>query len=278
MNFNFFSKNGEILPITEAVIPVSSIEYAYGFGVYETIRVSNRMIYFLNDHLGRLAESAETIGLEHNFTSINITSYISELIRKNEIQTCNIKILLIGAMNKENAQLFILALNPLYPDRKLYREGADVITYNYVRAFPHAKTLNMLQSYLAYKKAKEAGCYDALLVNNDGNITEGTRTNFFCIKDNTIYTPPESEILLGVTRKAVLKTASVNGYKKIEKNIGVGDIQNYDGAFITSTSSKIMPVKKINDRILKPIPENLLTLMKLYDEFLYHYAFKNTTV
>lgn len=268
MTFNYFSKNGEILPIKEAVTPVSSIEYAYGFGVYETIRLSNGVIYFLKDHLERLEESAQIINLDHNFTPGDITVYISDLISKNNIQTCNLKLLLIGAPRKENAQLFILCLNPLFPDRKLYRDGADFITYNYERAFPHAKTLNMLQSFLAYKKANEAGSYDALLINREGNITEGTRTNFFCIKDKTIYTPPEKDILLGVTRKAILKVALEDGYEIQEKNIKIQDIENYDGAFISSTSSKIIPIKKIDNLALKHYPDTLRNLMNKYSDFL----------
>ena len=176
--------------------------------------------------------------------------------------------LLIGAPSKEEAQLFIICLNPLFLDKKLYRDGATFTTYEYERVFPHAKTLNMLQSYLAYRKAKESGAYDALLINRDGNITEGTRTNFFCIKDQTVYTPFEKDILLGVTRKALLKVARENGYEVLERDIKVDDVANYDGAFISSTSSKIVPIKSIDEQVLKPQSDMLKKLMSLFDDFL----------
>ena len=268
MAFDYFSKNGKILPAEEAVIPLSSIEYSYGFGVYETLRVSNRQIYFLKDHIERLMESAKIIGLEHPFYDGMVEESIGEIIAKNNAETCNIKMLLIGAPIKEEAKLFIICLNPLFPDKKLYRDGATFITYEYERVFPHAKTLNMLQSYLAYRKAKESGAYDALLVNRDGNITEGTRTNFFCIKDKVIYTPLEKDILLGVTRKALLKVARENGYEVLEKDIKVADVIHYDGAFISSTSSKIVPIKSIDEQVLKPQSESLKKLMDLFDDFL----------
>ena len=268
MAFNYFSKNGEILPIEEATIPLSSIEYSYGFGVYETLRVSNRQIYFLKDHTERLMESAKIINLEHPFTEKEIQENISQIITKNNAETCNIKMLLIGSPTKEGAQLFIICLNPLFPDKKLYRDGATLTTYKYERVFPHAKTLNMLQSYLAYRKAKESGAYDALLINGGGYITEGTRTNFFCIKDKIIYTPPEKDILLGVTRKVLLKVAKDNGYEVTEKDIKIDDIAKYDGAFISSTSSKIIPIQKIDTLELNPQPETLKTLMTLFDDFL----------
>jgi len=268
MTFNYFSKNGALLPIEEAAIPLASIEYSYGFGVYESIRVVSGQVYFIADHIERLIESAKIIGLEHSFTEIEIEASVHQLIAKNDVQTCNIKVLLIGAPNKEDAQLFIICLNPLFPDRKLYRDGAAVTSYKYERAFPHAKTLNMLQSYLAYREAKKLGAYDALLINREDYVTEGTRSNFFCIKDKTIYTPPEKDILLGVTRKALLKVAVDNGYKVLEKSIKVEDISEYDGAFISSTPSKIVPIKNIDGQDLRSIPEELKKLMGLFDDFL----------
>jgi len=267
MNFKFFSQNGKILPIEQAVVSLSNIEYNYGFGVYENIRISNGTIYFLKDHTERLFESAKTIGLDHPFNEEFIRNSILELVKDYKSETFNLKILLIGGVIKEKATLNILCLNPLFTDRKFYKEGAELITYNYERAFPHAKTLNMLESYLAYGKAKRSGAYDALLINHEDYILEGTRTNFFCIKDKVIYSPFEKDILLGVMRKVMLKVALENNYQIAEKNIKLDDVKSYDGAFVTSTSAKIIPIKSINEIILN-IPDSLKELMKLLSEFL----------
>jgi len=265
MDFKYFSKNGEILPAEEAVIPLSNIEYQYGFGVYENIRVNDGVPYFLKDHIERLLESARIIGLEHTFDESSLQKSVNELIKKNRAGTYNLKILLIGGMEPV---LFILALNPLFLDKKLYKEGASFITYEYERLYPNAKTLNMLQSYLAYKKAQDAGAYDALLVNSKGCITEGTRINFFCIKDRTLISAPEDEILLGVTRKAVLQVAKDKGFALEEKEILLSTILEGDGAFITSTSSKILPVRSIDGQELKEPSENLRELMDAFNAFL----------
>ncbi len=267
MDFKYFSQNGKILPIKKAVVPLSNIEYAYGFGIYESLRVSNGRVYFIKDHIERLIESAKIIGISHPFSSSFVLNSIKKLIKVTGSESYNLKILLIGASTKEKTILNILCLNPLFPDRKLYHDGADFITYDYERAFPHAKTLNMIKSYLAYSQARKSGAYDALLINRQGFITEGTRTNFFCIKDKIIYSPFEKDILLGVMRKVMLKVAVDNGYKVIEKNIRLEDIKSYEGAFVTSTSSKIMPIKSING-VLLGYPDELKKLMKLLNEFL----------
>ena len=268
MEYKYFSKNGKILPIEEAVIPLSSIEYQYGFGVYETIRVTNGVSRFLSEHLERLAESARIIGLEHLFSTTTIYGSVEKLIEKNNVETCNLKILLIGGKTKEDASLYILALSPLFPDKKLYRDGVHCITYPYERVLPHAKTLNMLGSYLAYRKARMADAYDALLLNRKGSITEGTRTNFFCIKDKTIMSPPEEEILLGVTRKHVLSVARENGFSLEERDITFEELRAFDGAFITSTSSKVMPIRTIDSFTFKEPGEALKELMRKFDDFL----------
>ncbi|KKQ24108.1 MAG: D-amino-acid transaminase [Candidatus Roizmanbacteria bacterium GW2011_GWC2_37_13] len=267
MDFKYFSYNGQVLPIDQAVIPLTSKEYTYGFGVYETIRIKNGIPYFLKEHAKRLIESARIIELEHPFSLSFVENSVLDLIKKIGPMTINLKVLLLGAPIKEKASLYLVCLNPLFPDRKLYKHGADFITFNYERVLPNSKSLNMLFSYIAYTKARRLGSYDALLINRHGFITEGTMTNFYCIKDKTIYTPFEKDILLGVTMDAVFMVARKNSYKIIEKNISLKDVSSYDGAFITSTSSKIIPVRSIDGKIYN-YPEKLKKLMSLFDEFL----------
>ncbi|RJQ33819.1 hypothetical protein C4556_03845 [Candidatus Parcubacteria bacterium] len=267
MEHPFFSKNGEILPVEQAAIPLSNIEYQYGFGVYETVRVTNSIPNFLKDHLERLAESARIIGLEHSFSSTIIYDSAEKLIEKNEVEACNLKILLIGGQTKDSATLYILCLNPLFPDKKLFRDGVDCITYAYERLFPHAKTLNMLGSYLGLREARRVNAYEALLLNRDGRITEGTRTNFFAMSGKTLYSAPEAVILQGVTRKAVLRVALDIGFVLEEKELRPDEVQEY-GAFLTSTSSKILPIRSIDSLVLPEPSQKLRELSRAFDEFL----------
>jgi len=133
---------------------------------------------------------------------------------------------------------------------------------------PNAKTLNMLQIYLFFTKARKNGHYDAVFLDTDNTILEGTRTNLFVIKDSTLVTPPKEFVLDGVIRQTLIATAQKNGFTVKEEKIPLSDLENFDGAFLTSTSTKILPLVKIDDFIFPEIPQKLKELMKMYDDFL----------
>jgi len=263
--FTFFSRNGTILPITEASVSLLSVEYSYGYGVYETLKVRNSILYFIDQHLERLQHSATTLGIPLPFPTNEIKVFIQNLIESLQVDACNIKLLLIGG---NEPILNIFATAPLYPDKKLYKQGAKLLSYTYERLFPTAKTLNMLPSYIAYKKAKENSCYDALLIDENGIMLEGTRTNFCMMKGTTIFKAPQHRILGGVTFLTLAHVADKAGFSIIEKEISIHDLSSYDGAFITSTSTKIMPIKQIDSFAYPQISPSIQLLMKSYEEFL----------
>ncbi|MDA8596926.1 aminotransferase class IV [Candidatus Pacebacteria bacterium] len=268
MQFNYFSHNGEVKPISEATVSLLDVGYQYGFGVYETLRVIDAKPQFLSEHTERLLTSAHHITLEHTLTEAAIQDFVTKLIDTLEQGTYNLKLLLIGGATAAEADVYMFASNPLFPDKKLYRDGVHTITQKGERLFPQAKTLNMLQSYLSYKAAKEAGAYDALMVNRDGYVTEGTRTNFFTITGKTIFTPPSNEILDGVTRRHVLVVAAEAGFTVEEVSITPEQIQEYDGAFLTSTSTKIMPIKSIDEFSYSQMSSELQALQRAFDTYL----------
>ncbi len=271
MTYRYFSQNGKVLPIEQARVSLNSIEYTYGFGVYETIRIQGGTLYFLQEHCQRLMESARIIDLQHNFSADFVKKSIRELVQKTKAETCNLKILLVGGPAKDKATLSIMCLNPLFPDRKLYKNGATCISYQYERYLPGAKTLNMLPSYLAYRQARTNNAYDALLIDRENRLTEGTRTNFLSIKDRTIFTPKEDSILPGIMREAVLKIAKQNNFTIKEQDIKLTDVTKYDCAFLTSTSSKIMPIYSIDKRVVGPPSTDLRELMTTFNHFLDNY-------
>lgn len=261
---NFFIKNGILSPIDQATLPVDNLELSYGFGVYESLRVRHQSIYFLTEHVERLFFSAQCLGLEHPFSLEQITDWSNQLVKANQIEAANIKMLLLGGKTPADAHLYIFLTAPRFLDKKEYRDGVKVITFHHERFMPQAKTLNMLPSYLAYRQASEVGAFDALLIDREGCIREGTRTNFFAIKNTTLYTPPVEIILNGITRQTVIKCAEENGFAVKEVPLPLKNIFEYDGAFVTNTSGGIVPVAQIDE---KRFPEISMELQRLRKKF-----------
>ncbi len=267
----YCSRNGVLVPALEAVIPVDDIHFAYGFGVYETLKVRNRILYFPEHHEERLFHSARIIGLEHPWRTGAVTGFTRDLVRANGTVNANIKVLLIGGDGPGEARLFIMALNPLYPDRKGYRDGGVAVIRPGERPFPQAKTLSMLISTRAFREARAAGAYDAVLRNREGFLTEGTRTNLFFTDGKTIYSPPEETILSGVTRRTIAETLAEVGMPLEERPLREEEIPRYAGFFLSSTSTKILPLRRLGSHEME-IPHVIRHLMALYDRYLERYA------
>lgn len=275
MEYTYFSHNGKLLPIEQAVVPLSNIEYSYGFGVYETIRVAGGVLYFAEQHAQRLMQSARIINLEHEFDESFIENAVRALVKETKAQAYNLKVLLIGGRTASEADLYITCLNPLFPERKLYRTGVAVTSEHVERLYPQAKTLNMFTSYEAYRHAQQKGAYDALLINQAGCITEGTRTNFFGLKGQTLVSPLASSCLHGVTRHHVITVAKAQGFAIEETEIKLDAVKEYDSVFITSTPLKVMPIRSIDDQVWDhPISPALGELMKAYDHYIDEYRHK----
>jgi branched-subunit amino acid aminotransferase/4-amino-4-deoxychorismate lyase len=271
MTGSWCSLNGKLIPPRDAVVGVDDIDFAYGYGVYETLKVRRGILFFPELHGERLLHSASVIGLVHSFTAEKAANWTRELVFANRIKDANIKILLIGGASASRARLYIMSLNPLFPDRKLYSGGARAIMYAGERIFPQAKTLNMLVSTLAFRAAQAAGAYDALLRSSGGLLTEGTRTNLFFTDGAAVYTPPGNTVLEGVTKITLSETLKEAGIPLIEKELPEKDIPRYAGYFLSSTSTKVMPLHRVGD-FSCAIPDIIRRIIKLYDAWLDRYA------
>jgi branched-subunit amino acid aminotransferase/4-amino-4-deoxychorismate lyase len=267
----YFSLNGDLKPIAEATVRFDDLAFAYGFGVYETLKVRHGVLFFPELHEERLWHSARILGLAHPFREGDFRRHLNALVEANGTGDANLKALLIGGPQASDARLAILQLAPLFPDRKDYKRGATAITWEGERVFPQAKSLNMLVSYLAYREAQAQGAYDALLVNRHGEITEGTRTNFFVTDGTVLVTPPGSQVLEGVTQLTVRQVIRNLGLRLEERPLPWAEAHQWQGAFLTSTSTKILPLRQIGDR---PIPLSPLVdrLRLAYDGWLDAYA------
>ncbi len=271
MTGKYFIHQGNVKPLEQALISLNDINYAYGYGVYETLKLRSGLVFFPDQHVERLFHSADIIGIEIPFKKDTVENWIRELVSVNKLQDANIKMLCIGGPRGGDPNVYIFMLNPLFPDRKFYREGISVITFSGERHYPKAKSLSMLVSTMAYREAVAKDCYDALLVNRDSNITEGTRTNVFYVKNGSLFTPPADEALEGVTKHTLIDCLKKNRIGITEKDLPVSALDNVDGVFLTSTSSKVLPVSCAND-IEIGIPDEVREIMKYYDEYLKEYT------
>lgn len=259
--------NGMLIDESEANVSVFDKGYFFDFSVYTSVKVVRGKVFFLDYHIKRLFESATLIGLGHPFTKDQVAKWTKELVRANGIVDGLLRMLLIGDVDgNAKAKLFIFQVSGLtfYP-KALYRDGAKVITYSGERRVPGAKSKDLLMSFLAYREAKKADALDALLIDSNGNIREGTRTNLFAIKGETVIMPPSDLVLEGVTKKLLLE--SIKGHFEVkEANISAAELDQYDGFFITSTSMNVMPICQIDKIKLARPSDKTIEIMKLFRE------------
>jgi len=266
-------KNGEIISSEAAKIAIDNIEFSYGYGVYETLKVRNKIIYFPEEHVKRLLESANIIQLPHQFNQKKIIEFLKKLTEKIQSESYNIKIELIGTNKPNIADIYIFATAPFFITPQMKNQGVKVILAQGERQYPKAKTLNMLLSYLAYREAKKQEAYDALLIDKNGFIHEGTRANLFYTDGTTIFTPPKETVLDGVTQSTVIKALKKAGINVTQRTLKKDEINSFKGYFLTSTSINILPITSI-ESIQFSIPPIVKKAILIYDEYLQEYVKK----
>lgn len=238
--------NGKLVDVEQAVLPVQDKEFQYGFGVYESLRVIHGRVVYGEDHISRLFYSAKGLKLRHPYTSKQVTAWLMQLIEVDAIENATIRILLMGGME---ARLFITVAPLLTYPESFYSEGIKAITYNGERYLPQYKTCSLLMNYIALRQASSQGAFEALLVDNNGLVLEGTRSNVFAFEENTVYTAPVSMVLEGVTRDKIIKAATQLGYRIVFEAPRLKDVMagRYNELCISSTSMGAMPLSVLDD-------------------------------
>jgi len=267
--FQYAIFNGKLVQKSQARVSIMDKGYFFDFAVYTSIKVIQGKAFFLKDHLNRLMESAQLIQLEHQFKKKDILKWIDQLIKENHLENSLLKIVLIGDPDyKTQAKLYIYSLGLTFYNKKLYQKGCSLISYFGERRVPQAKVKDMFLSFLAFRKAAQNNCLDALLIDRQACIREGTRSNFFVIAKNSIITPPKDKVLQGVTKKLVLKVAKP--YFKIKHaDISLSAVKagQFDEIFITSTSMNVMPVKKVDNVVFKTDFAQTKKIQKLFKDY-----------
>jgi len=210
-----------------------------GVAFYEVIRTSNGYPWFFDDHIKRLEN-----GISSKF---NLPEGIKETIKagiKRLVTNLNVTV----TFNASGYSLFIAFVESFYPDKEMYTNGVRMITLKAERHNPGVKIVNVSLRKAVNDRLKFTGAYEALLIKENGIITEGSRSNiFFVDNDNTIVTSPDYLVLPGITRQSVIKICQDEAIKLIYKEMILSDVSCFKSAFITGTSPMVMPVKTIDE-------------------------------
>lgn len=262
--------NGKPIPEKEAVVPITDKAYFFDFAIYESLKIIKGKVFFPEYHIDRLFESAEIIELRHSFKKEEILGWLNLLIKENNLDDAFLKIVLIGDPDEnKNPQLYIMPLTGVtYYPKQFYNKGVKVITRNGERRFPKAKTKDLLLSFLALREATRNDAIEAIMIDSDGNMREGTKSNFFAIKGDTLITPPEDKVLEGITKKMLIKSCEKD-FKIKKEDIAFSKIKEYDEFFISSTLFNVLPINQIDDIKLETDFVKTKKIQKLFRDY-YH--------
>jgi branched-chain amino acid aminotransferase len=256
--------DGKYYDERNAKISVFDHGLLYGDGIFEGIRAYNGRVFKLKEHIDRLFYSAKAILLEIPMSHAQLMKATVETCRKNKLRDGYIRLVVtrgVGSLGlspkscKRPSVIIIAGSIQLYPP-EFYAKGLTIITVPTTRNLhsalnPAIKSLNYLNNILAKIEANNGGCEEAVMLNAEGFVAECTGDNLFIVKNGELFTPPLSAgALYGITRQTVIGLAQEAGLKVSELNLTRYDLFNADECFLSGTGAEIVPVVKIDGRVI----------------------------
>lgn len=257
--------NGEFIEEKDARLHISDLSIQRGYGVFDYCRTNDHVPIHLEDHIARFTRSAEIMHLELPLPGEELISAIHDLIHKNNIATSGIRMLLTGGYSPDSYEIvqpnLIIVQHPLtLRTGNVFEKGIKVITHEYVRDFPGAKTINYSMGIWLQQKIREHNAAD-VLYHMQGEVSEFPRANFFIVTRDNIVVTPKANILEGVTRKKILEL-SPKGLRIEEGTVTLNDIRSAKEAFMTSTTKRILPIVQVdNFTIGNGVPGEVTTFL-----------------
>ena len=263
--------DGKYYDQKDAKISVFDHGLLYGDGIFEGIRAYNGRVFKLTEHIDRLFCSAKAILLKIPLSHGEIVRAVVETCRRNRVRDGYIRLLVtrgagtlgLNPNRCKNPSIIIIADKiQLYP-AELYERGMEIVTVPTTRNLhsalnPAIKSLNYLNNILAKIEANNAGCEEAIMLNAEGFVSECTGDNIVIVKAGQMLTPPLSAgALYGITRGVVIELAREDGLTVAEPNLTRYDLFNADECFLTGTGAELIPIVKIDGRVIgagKPGP------------------------
>lgn len=250
--------NNEPIPETH----FSEKIFETGWSIYEVIRVFKGKPIFLNDNLLRLDNSLKNSNIGIRAKNLNLPLKLEHFIALEKITEGNLKYVL--HFTTEHTDEYIFQIPHSYPTEEDYRKGVKTMTYQAVRENPGIKYINPDLRSLTNRLIQENKVHEILLVDREGFITEGSRSNVFFIKNQTLYTCPVNYVLPGTSRKRVFDICKEHRFSLVEERIACTGVEKYEAAFLTGTSPLILPVNQIDDVRYRTDNSLLRQLMEYY--------------
>nr|WP_249317135.1 branched-chain-amino-acid transaminase [Bacillus sp. FJAT-50079] len=263
--------NGQFVKKEEAVISVYDHGFLYGDGVFEGIRSYSGNVFRLEEHLNRLYDSAKSILLTIPYTKEEMTEIIVETLRKNNLKDGYIRLVVsrgvgdlgLNPVSCKTPTVIVIAEPLAIFPKELYETGLEIVTVATRRnrsdvLSPMVKSLNYLNNILVKIEANLAGVPEALMLNDQGYVAEGSADNIFIVKGKKLLTPPgHVGALVGITRNAIMDIAREKGYEVAEAIFTRHDVYTAEEVFLTGTAAEVIAVNKVDGRTIgdgKPGP------------------------
>jgi branched-chain amino acid aminotransferase len=250
--------DGELLAPEEAKVSVYDRGFLYGDSVFETIRTYGGRPFALEEHVRRLERSSELVGIDLPVAPSVLAEEIERAIVAGGNEETYVRVMItrgvgpLGLDPTHVARAFrVIFIEPLTPlPVAMYRDGVSVITYRTERASDAAhgaKVGNYLAGMMALRVARKTGAHEALILDVAGRVTEGTTSNVFIVRGQTIFTPPDDAgILLGITRAKIIELAPQIGLSVKFSPLTVMELLAADEVFLSSSIREILPVVRID--------------------------------
>ena len=250
MHNNFTFINGAFVPFEHACLPVSDLCIQRGYAVFDFFLVRKGVAPYLSFHLDRLYNSVSLLNLDIQYTKEELSGIVNDLIAKNGIQNSSVKIIVTGGSTLDDftpMKPTLLVINKPFeiPVTEATTHGGILITANYQRDMPEAKTINYIRSVSLVRQINEMNAVEVLFLDRNW-VRECSRSNVFCVKNKVVYTP-KSKILKGVTRRRIF---NLEGFDIQEADFKFKDLLESDEVFISSTTKGVMPIVRVNSAVI----------------------------
>lgn len=241
----------QIVAAEDAKISVNDLVVLRGYGAFDFLRTYNGHPFHLKAHINRLERSAQLIGLSLPMAKEKIAELVVQAIAQSDHREKKIRIVVTGGLSpdgitpatREQLLIMVTGVTPL--PKEWQSKGAKLITSHFQRFMPGAKSINYIPAIISLKEAESRGAIEAIFVDQNGYLQEGTTSSIFFVADGTLCTPPCDRILPGITRETVLSLYG-SDHQIIERPIHQDELALMDEVFITSSVREIVPVRALD--------------------------------